>query len=346
MQKYSHLQNGKLPTELQRPYYTHFLWWGGFWLMVFGTLGDVAALAFAAQSLIAPLAGLTLVFNILITPCFLKEEITTNDMLATVVIIIGNAVAVAFSNHEETVYTFSELVEMSVYQPIFVIYTTLVVCLMACCYLLHNKFKAEEINNTTWFLAWCDYHPGTLAILAGIAGSLSVTFSKGMMELLKAQINGDPVFIDHFFSAPFCLMCLVCTLLMQMHFLNVGLAAFEVMLFFPLYQSAWIIFVALGGIVTYQEYKSFTIYDALLFPLGMVITLRGVYMLMGRQSKYSSMVHPDPELNADTPTSADVSRHMTRSSMGIPTIASSSDSMDNLTVLDVDNDDIGKTPRA
>ena len=32
--------------------------------------------------------------------------------------------------------------------------------------------------------------------------------------------------------------------------------------------------------------------------------------------------------------------------MGIPTIASSSDSMDNLTVLDVDNDDIGKTPRA
>ena len=66
------------------------------------------------------------------------------------------------------------------------------------------------------------------------------------------------------------------------------------MLFFPLYQSAWITFVALGGIVTYQEYKSFTIYDALLFPLGMMITLTGVYMLMGRQSKYSRLAEDDP----------------------------------------------------
>ena len=41
-----------------------------------GTLLDVVALAFAAQSLIAPLAGLTLVFNILIAPCFLKEQAT------------------------------------------------------------------------------------------------------------------------------------------------------------------------------------------------------------------------------------------------------------------------------
>jgi len=93
----------------QKPYYFQFLWWGGFWLIIAGTLGDVVALAFAAQSLIAPLAGLTLVFNIMITPCFLKEEITTNDMVATVVIFVGCTLAVAFSNHEDTAWDFSEV---------------------------------------------------------------------------------------------------------------------------------------------------------------------------------------------------------------------------------------------
>jgi len=74
---------------------------------------------------------------------------------------------------------------MTLYQPIFVVYIIMIVMLMLTCFILHNRFEAESIDNSIWYLEWKEYHPAVLATLAGIAGSLSVTFSKGMMELLK-----------------------------------------------------------------------------------------------------------------------------------------------------------------
>jgi len=45
---------------------------------------------------------------------------------------------------------------------------------------------------------------------------------------VEAEIGGNEVFAKHYLTAPFCVCCLVATLIVQMHFLNVGLAAFEV----------------------------------------------------------------------------------------------------------------------
>ena len=43
-------------------------------------------------------------------------------------------------------------------------------------------------------------------------------------------------------SAPFCIIALVACLLTQLHYLNVGLELFDVMLYFPLYQAPAILF--------------------------------------------------------------------------------------------------------
>jgi len=108
-------------------------------------------------------------------------------------------------------------------------------------------------------------------------------------------MKGERIFQNHYFTAPFCIVCLIFCLLIQIHYLNVGLELFEVMLYFPLYQSAWILFVALGGIVTYQEYSRFTVLNALLFPLGMMITFGGLYMLIGRKPDYKHLEEASPE---------------------------------------------------
>ena len=45
--------------------------------------------------------------------------------------------------------------------------------------------------------------------------------------------------------------------------------------------------------ITYQEYRRFTIFNAFFFPLGMAITLAGLYMLIGRKaSLYRPPTHP------------------------------------------------------
>jgi len=186
LQKYSHLVNAKLPVSQQKPYYNQFLWWNGLILIVLGTLADVVALAFAAQSLIAPLAALTLVFNIMLNPYFLKETVTVDDVKATLVIVVGCCIAVGFADHYETAYNFKDLVNMTAYNPIFITYFTLVVLSMVLCFVLHNRFVAESFDETNWYAQYKEWHPAVIATLAGLAGSLSVTFSKGMMELLKA----------------------------------------------------------------------------------------------------------------------------------------------------------------
>ena len=61
----------------------------------------------------------------------------------------------------------------------------------------------------------------------------------------------------HYLAAPFCMVMLLLFMLVQLHFLNMGLSCFDMMLIFPIYQAMWIVFTALGGIVTYQEYKAF-----------------------------------------------------------------------------------------
>jgi len=257
LQKYAHIQNSKRPLPQQRPYYTMFLWWAGFFLVLFGAIGDIAALAFAAQSLIAPLAGLTLVFNILIAPCFLEEKVTQKDIMATITIFFGCTVAVVFSNHEETVYTFSELVSMTAYEPVFITYFVLVMVGLVISFVMLNRFQTERLDDSQWYHENKEFYPPVVALLSGLAGAQAVTFAKGCMELIKAEIAGHHIFEKHFLAAPFCLVMLVIFLIVQLHFLNVGLAAFDMMMIFPLYQAVWILFTALGGIITYQEYRAF-----------------------------------------------------------------------------------------
>jgi len=58
-------------------------------MMAIGAVLDLVAFGFAAQSLLAPLGGSTIVFNALLSPCFLKEKLFRTDIYATVIILLG-----------------------------------------------------------------------------------------------------------------------------------------------------------------------------------------------------------------------------------------------------------------
>ncbi|KDO16148.1 hypothetical protein SPRG_18317, partial [Saprolegnia parasitica CBS 223.65] len=67
VQKRSHMQEDERPKHLQRPYTKRPVWWLGMFLVVFGSLGDLFALGFAPQTLVASLGGgSTIVANVLI----------------------------------------------------------------------------------------------------------------------------------------------------------------------------------------------------------------------------------------------------------------------------------------
>jgi len=86
------------------------VWSLGFSGMVIGAVLDLAAFGFAAQSLLAPLGGSTIVFNALLSPCMTQEKLMRTDIMATFVILLGCTITVAFGDQSEQTFTVDELI--------------------------------------------------------------------------------------------------------------------------------------------------------------------------------------------------------------------------------------------
>jgi hypothetical protein len=105
------------------------LWVAGFSGMVFGSILDFVSLAFAAQSLLAPLAASTLVINIVQAPLIVKEKLTGLDILCTLIIATGCVFAVGFADHNTKTYSLQEQLDLWV-QWNFLLWIGVVIALM------------------------------------------------------------------------------------------------------------------------------------------------------------------------------------------------------------------------
>ncbi len=103
-QKLTHIKNADQSEKAKKDYYKSSLWILGLAMIILGSVADFAALAFGAQSIIAPLGSLTLVSNVFFAPCLLGETLTARDIVATVTIMFGATIAVAFASHKDTIY--------------------------------------------------------------------------------------------------------------------------------------------------------------------------------------------------------------------------------------------------
>ncbi|KAJ0405361.1 hypothetical protein ATCC90586_004498 [Pythium insidiosum] len=95
-----------------RPAYRLPLWVLGFVLILAGSILDFVAFGLAPQSLLAPLAALTLVWNMMLAPCFNKEKLSKKDIVATLIIFAGATIAVVFASHSSPSYNLSMLMHL------------------------------------------------------------------------------------------------------------------------------------------------------------------------------------------------------------------------------------------
>ena len=102
-------QIDKLKAPKQGSYVCDGYWLLGMFGQVMGGLLDFAALGYAPQSVVAPLGALTLVVNVMLSPCMHNEKPSIKTMIATGIIIIGAAVTVAASPREDSVDTIDEI---------------------------------------------------------------------------------------------------------------------------------------------------------------------------------------------------------------------------------------------
>ena len=264
-------------------YHLQSLWRLGLSLVVLGSIADFIALIFAAQSIIAPLGSLTLVSNTVLAPFLLKESVTPFDVLATVAIVIGSSLSVACADHRDRMYGMEELFELFL-RPRFVLYVVVMtaVLLVLWSYIGHIQRVQEEAPAVV-YRAYRRHHRFCYAALAGMVGAQSVLLAKCVGTLLVSTLSGDSVLFFHWQSyAIFTLLSLAVTA--QIHYLNEGLRLFTSTYIIPVYQSFWILTSVLSGMVFFGEWKG--VFDeagtGFGFPLGVLITVAGVYVLSQR----------------------------------------------------------------
>ena len=96
--------------EAQKSAYCLPLYCLGLAGMIGGAVLDFLALAFAAQSLLAPLAACTLIVNMCLAPFVAKEKPGKLELFATLTITIGAVVSVAFAAHETKTYSLEQMI--------------------------------------------------------------------------------------------------------------------------------------------------------------------------------------------------------------------------------------------
>jgi len=116
------------------------------------------------------------------------------------------------------------------------------------------------------------------------------------------------------FRFPGCyisLFVLLFTIFLQIRWLNSGLRVFPSIVIVPVFQSFWIVVSVIAGMVFFHEYSLFdNLVNAILFPIGLGITVVGVFFLS--QLKISTDAEPSSRMV--TPRVQSVQHRLTRPS--------------------------------
>ncbi|KAF4320587.1 hypothetical protein BBO99_00003734 [Phytophthora kernoviae] len=150
IQKYSHLSEAALPLRDRRPYIRRPVWWVGFALVAFGSLGDFAAFGFATQSLVAALGGgATLVANVITAQFLNGENLYFTDVGGVLFVILG-VVIIACIAEPNVEYPLPELETRFVRTP-FVVY---IVCVAVCAVSMLATIKGSVANRLKNQVYW------------------------------------------------------------------------------------------------------------------------------------------------------------------------------------------------
>jgi len=201
--------------------------------IVMASVFDFVALAFGPQSVIAPLGSLTMVSNTCVAPWMHNEKLHGKVVFATMVIVAGCVVAVASASHANDICSVEAL--FALYLTVrFAFYATILSSTVAgVLWFIRRaeRIKADYGVDTEAYRKVFRYHRVSYAFLSGLFGAQSVLFARSVAQLFVGSTLGGRIFLAYP-GTYVIIFCLVGCIVLQLYFLNLGLARFESMCLF------------------------------------------------------------------------------------------------------------------
>ncbi|EEY62683.1 uncharacterized protein PITG_14465 [Phytophthora infestans T30-4] len=273
VQKLSHVREEEKPVFERQTYYTRPLWLTGLVLVVLGAVGDFEALGFAPQALVASVGGgFTVLANVFFAHLWLGQILTRTDVLGTLLIIIG-VVLSTVANEPDEQMSLVEL-EKQFFQLGFLIYLGVMTVVLGAIF-----GQIEAISRLPRALNESKYRllPFMYATASGIFGSFSVLLAKCASILLILTVSGENQFV--YFTTYLFMGGMMCTLVLQTDLLNRAIMVGDTLSVFPMFQCFWIGSSVIGGVVFYEKYTRFSLFDWICLPIALAFIIMGIYLL-------------------------------------------------------------------
>ena len=160
-----------------------------------------------------------------------------------------------------------------------------------------RKCSAERLNALAY------------ANLAAGMGGFANLWLKCTMMLAWVSLSGRNINEFKYFATWVVVIVTVAFLIVQLMYLNLGLAKHDSITIIPIYQGLFLVNTMMVGGVYFNEFESLDVLGALFFSVGMVIIVAGLMILTSREK----IVLPDPlgthspiqSPTAPSPTGAD-----------------------------------------
>lgn len=274
LQKKAHKINSALEPERRAREFIGLLlsptWLFAFFLMVLLPLPfDFVANAYAAQSLLVPLAGVTIAASQLLAPVLLKEVLSWAVIRATFVIIVGVVLSTSTGSHAEQEYDACSLLALYTRIDTFVLPVLLLGGAIGVALALEHGCLGEA---TVVLGRW---RPATLAFLAGGFGALNNLVFKATGELAFSSDKSHWSTVHPYYHI--ALVVVLATL--QISHINHGLKDYDAVFYLPLYNCFFIVCTSTLGAIFFGEFVGMSVMRWVLFPLGVGVTLIGIVLM-------------------------------------------------------------------
>jgi len=288
------------------------------WLMfTIGISFDFISFAFTAQSIIAAVASIQFISNLIFAKIILKEKITAMAIGGSIAILLGTVLIGIFGDHKSPLISGADLIKFLESKP-FIIW---IGCLFGIGILLeisyhiftHYKKRHDRITlyvaldeesqreipsetfyqnqqeiQSTPFMVFLEYYlPFVFCFTSAIVGVQTPLFGKSISLLLRDTLNGNNQFktpYPYVIGALFCLFGIV-----WIWRYNNALKRFDILYAMPVITACYISLNIIGGGIYFEEFTNFGTLQWILFSVGGCLIVTGVVLITinGTHNKYN-----------------------------------------------------------
>lgn len=237
-----------------------------------------AAYCFASQSLLAPMAGLSIGWNTLLGPMLLPHErLTAHDIAGALLIFAGCVLVGVAGTHEAPPLAVDEIAARFSSPP-FVFYSVGLLLLVTA--LAHHARFALNLSKAETPTSVSQSARVTLSALSGVVSGQLFFLAAAMRVLhdgVDAAVWKQPV-------AYVCISGSISTALLGLHLLNEALKIEDAVVVVNLYEASYILTGAISGLCFFQDMTSLSSWHLIVYSLSLMLILVGIYVVAKRST--------------------------------------------------------------